>query len=508
MHWVQMDDRTADRPPPPSTGDDDNNWLSHRSRAPPYSPHLGQPSACDRPATPSPSGRAILTAMANRTGPLTRRLRSPYDADIARLAVPALGTLVAEPLYVLADTAIVGRLGTNELAGLALASTVLLSVHALVIFLAYGTTASVARLVGAGRDAEAARQSLQGLWLAVVLGVIAVAVIGLTDQWLLRILGGDGEPLVAATRYLRISLAGMPFMFLALAGAGAFNGRQDTTTPLIITVAGALANLVIEVVLITFAGYGIGASALATVIAQVATGLVFGWRIVGWCRTAGVGLAPSPSAIGELAWLGRALVLRSIGLRGSFTLAAAVAARIGTAPLAAYQIGIQIWSTLALALDAVAIAGQALTGKWLGAGSAEKAKAAAKRMIELDVAVGAVMAVAVIVVREPVARVFSTDPEVIGATAAALIWVAVMQPLNGYVFALDGILIGAGDMTFLGRSMVASGLVFAAEAWWLLSTGRSLNWLWAALAVFMATRAIMLWIRWRSDRWLILGAGR
>ncbi len=436
---------------------------------------------------------------------LSRHLRSPYDAEIARLAVPALGTLVAEPLYVLADTAIVGRIGTNELAGLALASTVLLSTHALVIFLAYGTTASVARLVGADRDGDAARQSLQGLWLAALLGLVFVTVIAFTDQWLLRVLGGEGEPLVAATRYLRVSLVGLPFMFLVLAGSGAFNGRQDTRTPLVIAVAGAVANLVIEIVLILVLGYGIGASALATVIAQVGTGLVFVYRIVGWCRSSGVGLRPDPAAIGGLAWLGRALVLRSIGLRGSFTLAAAVAARIGTAPLAAYQIGIQIWSTLALALDAVAIAGQALTGKWLGAGSAAKAKAAARRMIQLDVAVAVVMALVVLAVREPLARIFSTDPEVVAATVSVMVWVALTQPLNGYVFALDGILIGAGDMTYLGRTMMVSAAVFAVEAWWLLDSGRDLNWLWAAISVFMATRALFLWRRWRSDRWLVLG---
>ncbi len=443
--------------------------------------------------------------MADDPGAVARHLRSPYDGDIARLAVPAFGTLVAEPLYVLADTAIVGRLGTDELAGLALASTVLLSTHALVIFLAYGTTASVARLVGAERDGDAAYQSLQGLWLAAALGLAFAALIGLTDQPMLRLLGGSGEPLVAATRYLRISLIGLPFMFLVLAGSGAFNGRQDARTPLVIAVFGAAANLIIEVVLIVFLDYGIGASALATVIAQVATGLVFVRRIVAWCRSAGVGLRPDPHAIRALAWLGRALVLRSIGLRGSFTLAAAVAARIGTAPLAAYQVGIQIWSTLALALDAVAIAGQALTGKWLGAGSAQRAKAAARRMIQVDIAVGIVMGLAVIVVREPLARVFSTDPEVVAATVAIMVWVAFTQPLNGYVFALDGILIGAGDMSYLGRTMMVSAGVFALEAWWLLDSGRSLNWLWAAITVFMATRAFFLWRRWRSNRWLVLG---
>ncbi len=433
-------------------------------------------------------------------------LRSPHDRAIARLAVPALGTLVAEPLYVLADTAIVGRLGTDELAGLALASAVLLSVHSLMIFLAYGTTATVSRLIGAGQEREGARQSVQGLWLAVLLGVGFALVLAPSGRWLLELLGGDGRALEAGQRYLVISLIGLPFLLLNLAGAGAYTGRQDTRTPLLVAVAGAVANLVIELVLVTGLGYGIGASALSTVIAQVGTGLVFAVGVRRWARGQGVGLRPDGRALIALGMAGRALMIRAIALRGSFTLAAAVAARIGVAELAAHQIALQMWSTLALALDAVAIAGQALTGRWLGAGDADRARSAARRMIELDVAVGAVAGLAVLVVREPLAQIFSTDPAVIAATASVLVWVAVSQPLSGYVFALDGILIGAGDLSYLGRSMAVAAAVFTALAVWMLDVGTTLDWLWAALILFMALRAVAVWWRWRSDRWVVLGA--
>ncbi len=422
------------------------------------------------------------------------------------MAVPALGTLIAEPLYVLADTAIVGRLGTNELAGLALASAVLLSVHTLTLFLTYGTTATVARLIGADRQHHAAFQSAQGLWLAALLGTSFAALLAVTGRWFLVLVGGEGQALVAAERYLGISLFGLPFLMLNLAGAGAFTGRQDTRTPLLIAIGGAVANLVIELILVPGLGYGVGASALSTVIAQVGTGCIFAWAVVGWARRTGVSLRPDPAAIWRLMAAGRALILRAVALRGSFALATAAAARIGVAELAAHQVAMQIWGTLSLALDAVAIAGQALTGRWLGGGDAERARSAARRMIEIDVGVGVVAAIGLFLVRQPLATVFSNDPEVVSATALVLIWVAVSQPLNGYVFALDGILIGAGDLTYLGRTMAATGAVFAVLAWWLIRVGGGLGLLWTLITFLMAMRAVTLWYRWRSGRWVVLGS--
>ncbi|MGI9597758.1 MAG: MATE family efflux transporter [Acidimicrobiales bacterium] len=430
----------------------------------------------------------------------------PYDREIARLAIPALGTLVAEPLYVLADTAIVGRLGTNELAGLALASAVLLSVHTLTLFLAYGTTATVARLIGADRRTDAAFQSVQGLWLAITLGVVFAAVLAVTGEWFLVVLGGEGAALDAAKRYLGISLIGLPFLLLNLAGAGAFTGRQNNKTPPTVAVAGAVVNLVIELILVPGLGYGVGASALSTVIAQIGTGLVFALAVVRWARRVGVNLGPDLPAIGKLMAAGRALILRAVALRGSFALGTAVAARIGVAELAAHQVAMQIWGTLSLALDAVAIAGQALTGRWLGAGDAARAKGAARRMIELDVGLGVVAAVGLFLVRDPLAALFSNDPEVVAATAFVLIWVAVAQPLNGYVFALDGILIGAGDLSYLGRTMAATALIFAGLGTWLIRSDGGLGLLWALITLLMVMRALTLWHRWRSDRWVVLGS--
>ena len=435
------------------------------------------------------------------------KLRSAHDRDIARLAVPAFGTLISAPLYVLADTAIVGHLGTSELAGLALASTVLLTVHGLMIFLAYGTTSTVARLLGGDDEPAAARVSVQGLWLALALGVTLALLIGLLSRPLLRLLGGSGPELAAGNTYLTISLVGLPFLLLTLAGAGAFHGRQNTRTPLVLAVSGNIANLVIEVVLIYGLGFGIGASALATVIAQVGVGVAYARNVLGWAASIGVDLHVVWATIRRLLVAGQPLILRTLALRGSFTLSTAAAARIGVAELAAHQVAMEVWSTLALALDAVAIAGQALTGRWLGAGAATRAREAATRMIQLDVAVGVVAAVVILAARRPIAEVFSDDPAVVSATMFVLVWVALVQPVNGYAFAVDGILIGAGDFRYLGRSMALVSLVFGVMGLAVARSEAGLGWLWTALTAYMVLRGLAVWWRWRSDRWLVVGSG-
>jgi putative MATE family efflux protein len=434
------------------------------------------------------------------------RLHSEHDRVIARLAVPALGTLVAEPLYVLTDTAIVGRIGTTELAGLALASTVLLTAHAVLIFLAYGTTAAVARLIGAERVRDAADRSVQALWLAVGFGLAVIVLLVVFGTPLLELLGGEGEVLVAAELYLGISVFGFPFLLLMMSASGSFHGRQNTVTPLFLAVTGALANLIIEVVLIYGFGYGLGASALSTVIAQIGTATVAVWLVLRWSTSVGVGPRPNWATMKSLLDAGKALVVRTVALRGSFTLSAAVAARIGVAELAAHQIVLQVWGTLALALDAVAIAGQSLTGTFLGSGDVARARGAARRMIEIDVVFGALAGVVLVAARHPIAELFSTDPDVVSLTAFILLFVAAQQPVNSVVFALDGILIGAGDLAYLARTMVAATAIFAGLALSVLWTGAGLGWLWAALGCFMLLRAGFMWWRWRDDVWLVTGA--
>ena len=430
------------------------------------------------------------------------------DRDIFRLALPALATLVAEPLYVLTDTAIVGHLGTEQLAGLAVASGVLLSAYAICIFLAYGTTSAVGRLLGGGRVREAGEQAVQGLWLAAVLGVALAVGMAVFARPLVWALGGRGAVAAEGLVYLRISLVGLPALLTSLAGVGYLRGRRDTITPLVVAGGTALANLAIESVLIFGLGFGIGASALSTVIAQYAGAALLVWRVGTDARAAGAELRPRPALMSQLLKVGSQLMIRTAALRGSLILGTAAAARLGDARLGGYQIGFEVWSFLALALDALAIAAQALVAHALGAGDVEAARRVGRRINLYGAATGAVFGMALYALRSPLAQVFSDDEAVIAATLTSLAWVAASQPVNGVVFALDGILIGAGDMAYLARAMAVAFALFCPMALLLIRLQPGLNWLWAALTAFMLARLVGLAGRFRQGGWAVPGAER
>jgi len=428
------------------------------------------------------------------------------DRAIWRLAIPAFGALVAEPLYILADTAVVGNLGTSELAGLALASQVLLIIAAVFVFLAYGTTASVSRLLGAGKQREAAHNAVQGLWLAFAMGVVLATVAYVFAEPLLRILQGRGAVLENAKIYLQVSLFGLPALLLMMAGVGYLRGLQDTVRPLIVAIATALANLAIEVVLIFGFDYGIGASALATVIAQWAGAICYLVWIGRAVQRHDVGLGPDFSVIGRLAVAGFDLFLRTLSLRGSFTVATAVAASIGEVELAAHEVAFAFWSFGAYAMDSIAIAAQALVGTALGAEDAEEARAIGGRVVAWGVVLGLIAAVVLFALRPFVPTIFSNDTEVIATAGFLFLFLAAMQPINGVVFALDGVLIGAGDLRFLAWAMGAAGLVFIPIALGIGASDAGIGWLWAAMTIFMVVRAFGLLWRYRTDAWLRLGA--
>jgi putative MATE family efflux protein len=308
--------------------------------------------------------------------------------------------------------------------------------------------------------------------------------------------------------YFRISLAGVPAFLLTMAGVGYLRGMQNTTAPLIVALATAVFNLVFELVLIHGFGFGIGASAFATVVAQWLGAFAYmGW-VISAARRNGAGLRPDPIAIRRLAQAGSALLIRTAALRAAIIVSTAVAARIGVIDLGAHQIAFEIWSFLAFTLDAVAIAGQAMTGRLLGAGEVERARAVGLRMIHWGIGLGVACGALVAATHQVLPSAFSGDPAVRSLAAFLLLWVAVLQPVNGVVFVLDGILIGAGDMGFLAKAMVGALLCFLPAAAAVLVLDLGIGWLWAAIGLLMATRLVALAVRFRGDAWMVAGALR
>lgn len=440
----------------------------------------------------------MLAAMAAR----------PFDREIGRLAGPALVTLLAEPVYLLVDTAVVGHLGTPQLGGLAVASSILLTSYSLCIFLAYGTTAAVARMLGAGDRRGAAEQAVHGMWLGLAVGVVLALAIGVAASPLVEALGATGEVADHATLYLRVSLVGLPLVLVVLAGTGYLRGLQDTRTPLAVALGTAAINLVLELVLVLGLGFGLGASALGTVIAQLVGAVVY-LRAVGVrARGEGVSLRPDFAAQRRLLRVGADLVVRTAALRGSLLGLTAVATRIGPVDVAAHQIAFEVWNMLAMGLDALAIAGQALVGRYLGSGDADRARQVSKRLLQLGVVASAALAVVVLASAPWLGELFTPDPDVARLVGFLLIWVALLQPVGAIAFVLDGVLIGAGDQRFLAWAMAGAAVAFAVAVAPVVPLGLGIGWVWASFGVLMVVRSGVLLHRFRGDAWLVLGSAR
>ena len=420
---------------------------------------------------------------------------------------------MAEPLFLLTDSAVVGRLGTEPLAGLGLAGSLLASAVGVFVFLAYGTTAAVARRVGAGDLRAALADGVDGIWLAALLGTAVAVPAGVLAVPLVAAFGASGEVAAQAVTYLRWSLPGLPAMLVVLAATGVLRGLQDTRTPLVVAAAGAAGNAVLNVALVHGAGLGIAGSALGTVIAQLAMAAAFVVVVVRAARRTAAPLRPDARGIARVGRAGVPLLVRTLTLRAALLVTTYVAVAQGDAALAAHQVAIGVWTFLALALDAVAIAAQALTGRALGAGDADGARALTRRMLGWGVGAGAALGVLLLAGRGLLAPLFTPEAEVQAALTAVLVVVAVAQPLAGWVFVLDGVLIGAGDGRYLAVAGLWTLLAFVPLAGLVLvspvSGTAGLLWLWAAFAGgFMLARAVTLGLRARGDAWVVLGAAR
>ena len=509
-----------------------------------------------RSARPRPTRRSGHPAGRTTSSTLDRR---SLDRRILSLAVPALGALVAEPLFVLVDSAMVGHLGATSLAGLSLASTVLTTVVGLFVFLAYATTATTARLFGAGDQHGGLRAGIDGCWLAALLGLGAAVVLAAGAPWVATAMGAGGDVAEAACDYLRASAPGIPGMLVVYAATGTLRGLLDTRTPFIVASAGAILNAGLNAVLLYGVGMGIAGSGLGTAISQSVMAAALMAPVIRAARRAGAGLLPGRRGLRASLGAGTPLLVRTLSLRVAILATVWSATALGEVPLAAHQVVSSVWNFAAFALDALAIAAQALVGTALGQEDAKRAEsrgdgeaeqsdatsgtstgsdsdhrgtrrihrihgsasrgaldAVLHRCLVWGIAVGAVIGVGLAAVSPWLPRVFTSESAVGAAATPALIVAASAMPLAGAVYLFDGVLMGAGDGRYLARTgiltlvpylplaiIVAKGApaLTASTTPAIAGTGR-LVWLWMAFAwVFMGMRALTTGLRARGSAW-------
>lgn len=438
--------------------------------------------------------------------PAASATRSASPRRIAALALPALVVLAAEPLYVLVDTAVVGHLGRVPLAALAIGGTVLTLIAWLGTVVAYGTTGRAARRFGAGDRTAAIAEGVQASWLALAVGVLVAVGMQAGGGVLARALvGADNDVADAAAQWLRIAALGAPGLLLAAAGNGWLRGVQDTRRPLWFVLGPSLLSAVLCPVLVYPVGLGLPGSAVANVVAQTISGALFAGALV----AERVALRPRPRVLAQQLVLSRDLLIRGVAFQASFLSATAVAARFGAAAVGAHQIVLQLWFFTALVLDALAIAAQALVGAALGADDAAGARGLARRIGLLGAGCGAAFALVIAAGAGVVPGWFSADGQVREEAMVAWPWFVAMLPLAGVVFALDGVLIGAGDIRYLRNLTIVAALGgFLPAIWLAYGLDLGLGGIWAGLTFFVVLRLAALLLRLRSGRWAVVGAVR
>lgn len=430
----------------------------------------------------------------------------PGGRQIAQLALPALGVLAAEPLYLLYDTAIVGRLGALNLAGLAIGGLILGMVGSQLTFLSYGTTARSARHYGAGDRMSAVAEGVQATWLALGLGALISIGVQAAAEPLVFVIAGSADIAHAALPWLRIAIMGAPAILVSLAGNGWLRGVQDTVRPLRYVIAGfGLSALLCPLLVYGWLGLprlGLAGSAVANLSGQWVAALLFGRALL----TAGVPLRLDGHALRAHIVLGRDLLVRTLAFQACFVSAAAVAARFGAAAVAAHQVVLQLWNFLALVLDSLAIAAQALVGAALGAGDVPLAIATARR-VTVSSAIAATGLAAVFAAGASVLpRLFTDDSSVLAAVGVPWWFMVAQLPLAGVVFALDGVLLGAGDAAFMRTATVVSALVgFLPPIWLSLVFDWGLAGIWSGLSTFIVLRLIFVGWRAVTGVWAVTG---
>ncbi|WP_449278517.1 MATE family efflux transporter [Leucobacter sp. GX24907] len=437
-------------------------------------------------------------------------VKRTVDRSIAALAVPALGALVAEPLFLIVDSAMIGHLGASPLAGLAIASAILQTTVGLMVFLAFATTPLVARRLGAQDLRGAVQAGIDGLWLALGLGVVLSVGLWAASTPLVTAFGAEAAATEQARTYLAISCAGLPAMLLVFAASGLLRGLQDTRTPLAVASIGFASNALLNWLLIYGLEFGIAGAATGTVIAQWGMVLTYIVVISRHARRAGARFLPHRDGVMRTGRSGGWLFIRTLGLRVALLATVATAASHGTAATAGYQVIFTIFSTAAFALDALAIAAQALIGQALGAHDEDRVRLIVRRSIRWGIVFGTLAGVLLVAGSPVIGRVFTSDTTVLSILPLALVVLGVSMPLSGYVFVLDGVLMGAGDARYLAWSGLVNLAVYLPVLWLIVHAFTERSAALVALTagfslVYMAARATTLGVRTARERWIVLG---
>lgn len=465
---------------------------------------------CTASTRNAPQYDATVTPAPAPTPPPARAARRAIDRSIGALAFPALGALIAEPLFLIADSAMVGHLGASPLAGLAVASAILQTAVGLMVFLAYSTTPLVARRRGAGDHRGAVQAGIDGLWLALGIGIVVGFALWAASGPLVATFSVDAETAAHARAYLAISCLGVPAMLLVFAASGLLRGLMDTRTPLIVATVAFGFNIALNWVFIYALGLGVAGSAIGTVIAQWSMVAVYLVVIVRHAKRAGAGALPRRDGLGQAGRSGWWLFIRTLGLRAALLATVFAATSHGTTATAGYQVIFTIFSTAAFALDALAIAAQALVGDALGARNAERALAVVKRCVFWGITCGIGIGALLAATSPILGYLFTSDEGVLEILPAAILTLGVSLPLGGFVFVLDGVLMGAGDARYLAWTSLVNLAVYLPVLWALTvlvpaGTAALIALTAGFTVVFMLARAVTLGLRARSDRWVVLG---
>lgn len=416
------------------------------------------------------------------------------------LALPALGVLAAMPLYLLLDTAVVGRLGSFELAALGAGATVQSMLTTQLTFLSYGTTARASRLYGQGKKSAAIAEGVQATWVAVAVGLSLAAVLWIFGSHIAQWLTGDPNVAAATASWLHVSALAIPLTLVIMAGNGWMRGIQNTRWPFYFTLAGVVPGAIALPFLVST--FGLVGSAWANVLGMGLTATCF---VVCLLRAHGGSWAPRARVIMRQLVLGRDLILRSLAFQVAFLSAAGVAARFGTHALAAHQIMLQLWNFLTLVLDSLAIAAQALIGAALGGKTVTAARRAGLKITWYSTIFALALAAVFAVFSGWIPRLFTDDAGVLDTIATPWWLLLIMIVLGGVLFAFDGVLLGAGDVAFLRTITIGSVLLgFLPGVWIAYLVDGGLTGIWCGLLAFIALRTAAVVYRFQSMKWVVI----